>query len=793
MRNNFKKVVSQILLFTLLISNFAYPFIANADENIMINRSIELQWWGEDHKITICHIPPWNEDNPQTIEVDEHWWGGHDKTKKNHIYDHIWACESPDISVDKSIVSKSYSWTTYMVTYHISVVNNWPVWRYSLTDTVEVPTWVTAEVSDLMFVDDDSDTNPTVNSWFDWQSDKSIIEKELLLENGTDEFEYKVTYDISEDTLPSDSKCSEDETWNNYVNLNNTATISYKTLAYSSTSSQSIQVVIPSSTDSDETCFDANIPQKEPEVINPPVQTWYNEDNDDPYSTPHDPDSNELACTWDTTYINGISVHWTEVAWDNIKYQRQYKIWDWAWTDDPTIYSTAFTQYLTFWWNPWTPWNYSSRVRAFKDMNDNGSLDEWELYSEWSNVCEITFAIKEEPTTTDVTICKQDQEQKYLTWWNLQLLWAYQETVQVPTNDGNPVYSSVYLQDNYVLVAKGTYKYRNPNLMSDANYSERLSSDGWYFTEFPWDYFPWLNVNKLISPYEWYLWVTVNGTPTNWSEYFAWDHIYAFWYPSYSWAFDFRVLDDWYGDNVWELQVDIYKWFAWTTWENGCVTFKNVPFWEYEIAETLKDKWENVSWLWEVNVNIENNEFTVVNKEKSTIVEKEPFKIVATKIICENEADLPNNLLGQISQIDGNTAIDWVNSHTGCSLAEWWNFQYGINDAVAPDWSFTWATENDWWYILWPTNSSWSVEFSTWNLDGITKIKVREVLQDGYIPFTNNTWDTPDVTAEIYCGNDVAWYDNEEWITDNDLAYGNTVYCVAWNAPKPKLPDPEIP
>ncbi|HEX9594894.1 MAG TPA: SdrD B-like domain-containing protein, partial [Candidatus Saccharimonadales bacterium] len=57
-------------------------------------------------------------------------------------------------------------------------------------------------------------------------------------------------------------------------------------------------------------------------------------------------------------------------------------------------------------------------------------------------------------------------------------------------------------------------------------------------------------------------------------------------------------------------------------------------------------------------------------------------------------------------------------------------------------------------------------------------IRVREIWQDGYIPFTGQNTDQ-DVSAEIYCGDDVLHYDNWEWI--DDIVSGQTYHCVAWN------------
>lgn len=128
--------------------------------------------------------------------------------------------------------------------------------------------------------------------------------------------------------------------------------------------------------------------------VQTPVQTGYNvndEGDANSYPTPRDP--NEFACTDGVTNINGVSVHWTDVAHGNndIKYQREYKkegAYDWRGSE---IYTNPYTNYRTFGGNPGNDGTYGSRVRAFVDANDNNRYDSGELYSEWSNECSITF------------------------------------------------------------------------------------------------------------------------------------------------------------------------------------------------------------------------------------------------------------------------------------------------------------------------------------------------------------------------------------------------------------------
>ncbi|HFC36289.1 MAG TPA: hypothetical protein ENJ49_01285, partial [Candidatus Moranbacteria bacterium] len=86
--------------------------------------------------------------------------------------------------------------------------------------------------------------------------------------------------------------------------------------------------------------------------ITAPTQTGYNVKNGagDDFATPRDP--NELPCQGAYTNINGVSVHWTDVAHNNprIKYQRQYKKfgnggYDWRGSE---IYTNPYTNFRSF-------------------------------------------------------------------------------------------------------------------------------------------------------------------------------------------------------------------------------------------------------------------------------------------------------------------------------------------------------------------------------------------------------------------------------------------------------------
>ncbi len=172
-----------------------------------------------------------------------------------------------------------------------------------------------------------------------------------------------------------------------------------------------------------------------------------------------------------------------------------------------------------------------------------------------------------------------------------------------------------------------------------------------------------------------------------------------------------------------------------------------------------------------------------VAKVAASIVIDEPSEdsatIIVTKIICDDESDLPNwGGNTENPDITADTAEDWVEAHEGCFFAKGWQFQWAplssetsnpgdtlVGEAGAPWTTFSYST----------TIPESAFAQGVW---------VREVLQDDYIPFTYNPGkvNTNDVSAEIYCNADVLNYDNFDYV--GGLEDDATYYCVAWNVEK---------
>jgi len=149
--------------------------------------------------------------------------------------------------------------------------------------------------------------------------------------------------------------------------------------------------------------------------------------------------------------------------------------------------------------------------------------------------------------------------------------------------------------------------------------------------------------------------------------------------------------------------------------------------------------------------------------------------IVAHKVICEDESDLPN--MSGDPNIDENTAENWVlNSEGKCWLTGDWGFQWKAGEIQGSD-----ADDNVGELSDWETFSIGAPVVIS-GLENGTTISAREVMKDGYIPFSGEKTTGNSYSAEFYCANDVMNYDNLEWIQNIEL--GKTYYCAAFNAPK---------
>jgi cysteine-rich repeat protein len=167
-------------------------------------------------------------------------------------------------------------------------------------------------------------------------------------------------------------------------------------------------------------------------------------------------------------------------------------------------------------------------------------------------------------------------------------------------------------------------------------------------------------------------------------------------------------------------------------------------------------------------------------------IEEGSVTVEGWKVECLEESDLPNWGNGGPS-ITATTAIDYVeNSNEKCELVPDWEFEWNHNKKVVDGGYIGPApSAQNWNGFDTPTtqNGPAKVVLTETELNSDSEIWLREVLKQGFIPFTSppKGLKEDNVTAEFYCETDVINYDNLEWIRNMEV--GNTYYCVAFNAP----------
>ncbi|MBU1083322.1 hypothetical protein KKE14_02715, partial [Patescibacteria group bacterium] len=174
---------------------------------------------------------------------------------------------------------------------------------------------------------------------------------------------------------------------------------------------------------------------------------------------------------------------------------------------------------------------------------------------------------------------------------------------------------------------------------------------------------------------------------------------------------------------------------------------------------------------------------TTINELACEPAEKE-VTIVAHKIVCDIESELPNWGNGG-PDIGPTTAEDWVATHRSCRFVEGWEFQWGPDSAYDPGDTLV-GPANAPWQAMPPTdvNGMTTTQLSSEDINGGSYLWFREVLEEGYIPFTfdqNGDTNVDPVSAEMYCHVDVLNFDNYDRIDGVEL--GETYNCIAFNVP----------
>jgi len=177
-----------------------------------------------------------------------------------------------------------------------------------------------------------------------------------------------------------------------------------------------------------------------------------------------------------------------------------------------------------------------------------------------------------------------------------------------------------------------------------------------------------------------------------------------------------------------------------------------------------------------INLTISRPDRTLVVLNKIGSSPSTEASIVATKVVCDNETDLPNWGSGG-PDITSNTAQDWVSNHNSCRFEPNWEFEWAYHGTSNPGDHTEYAGGG--WTTFGPTNNM-GVATTTFNTVTASKIWVREAFQSGYLGFTHAT-NKSDVSAEMYCHKDVLNYDNFDFIVGSQSV--GTYHCVAFNKP----------
>lgn len=155
--------------------------------------------------------------------------------------------------------------------------------------------------------------------------------------------------------------------------------------------------------------------------------------------------------------------------------------------------------------------------------------------------------------------------------------------------------------------------------------------------------------------------------------------------------------------------------------------------------------------------------------------------IYAMKIVCEDPNDLPRWGAGG-HPIIWNTATSFLATHPGCHTQGDWGFEWADQNGANAGDSYIGHADGYTPFPLLTHNNGKATAVVP--LDGVSEIHLREVLKDGYIPFSS----TATASAEFYCDKDALNYDNWDFIR-NPVA-GGKYWCVAFNAKTPAVEPP---
>ena len=174
--------------------------------------------------------------------------------------------------------------------------------------------------------------------------------------------------------------------------------------------------------------------------------------------------------------------------------------------------------------------------------------------------------------------------------------------------------------------------------------------------------------------------------------------------------------------------------------------------------------------------NIPDRTLVLLNTYKPT------FNLVAHKVVCDTEADLPDWAEGQNqpSEITQSLIVNYVNnSHGACYFEEDWEFEWAEEGTQKKPGAFTGQAGTGWTTFGPTTSGPTGMATTTIDYEDRDMIWVREVLKNGYIPFSDQNGGSESTSAELLCSIDGYNYDNYDRVDDPEV--GETYYCVGFN------------
>jgi peptidoglycan hydrolase-like protein with peptidoglycan-binding domain len=120
------------------------------------------------------------------------------------------------------------------------------------------------------------------------------------------------------------------------------------------------------------------------------------------------------------------------------------------------------------------------------------------------------------------------------------------------------------------------------------------------------------------------------------------------------------INDTNYGDNTGELAVTVFQGFTGVTGENGCVTFEDVPYGTYEVAELMQAGFENTSGLGPDVVDEDKETFTVENNDLSFVPPCELELVSGTNTLVSETNEFAVATYSHTSWTDDIDDATWV-------------------------------------------------------------------------------------------------------------------------------------